>query len=430
MPTTALNVLLPGFARFIGAYIGTFSTTTNIAADTNVISTGLRSAGFTNDDVLNDTFIRILGTTNSGVVRRVNDYTGASGTVVVSGTNLTAEVASRDFELYRYDPTQIVDYLNDARLTAFPSVHRVIYDRSLTTAAGQKLYARPTTIQPFAVRQIWLEERINAKTFANNICQTLDVDMEASGTANWTASNVTISKEAETTAPDNFMVYAGSQSLKCVVALNQTATVFMAVPSPTNYDGEEINVGIWVYSRTASRVSAAVRFDSGSVTTGTAHSGGGWEYLTVSLSVGDVTSTIDVGVQISSGVAFTFYADELIATAGPSEQPRGPENVVYAWEEQGDNIRINQPVSGDRNFLVAGHGLLSSVSAGTDTIEINGDQLYVLYVCAAELFFQGDIDQLSEADLNAAQRRWKHYANRVERGFGQMAPLPLVRRVI
>ncbi len=50
----------------------------------------------------------------------------------------------------------------------------------------------------------------------------------------------------------------------------------MTVPSGTNYVGEEINVGIWVYSRTASRVSAAIQLDSSSVSVGSTHSGLGW----------------------------------------------------------------------------------------------------------------------------------------------------------
>ena len=52
MTTSTVNTILPEFADTIGAYVGSFSTTTTITTNTSVISTGLRNIGFTDDDVL------------------------------------------------------------------------------------------------------------------------------------------------------------------------------------------------------------------------------------------------------------------------------------------------------------------------------------------------------------------------------------------
>lgn len=429
MPTTTLNVMLPELARYLGAFIGSFATTTNIAANTSVISTALRDAGFDADDMLNDSFIRILGVANDGVVRRVSDYTGATGTITVTGTNLTAETAARTFELYRYDPLMLRDTLNDARQQAFPALHRRIVDRTQFSVARQTRYTRPTVILPLSVRQVWLEPRIAAKTFADNIAGTLDVDMEASGTADWTAANATISKEADTTSPDNFVVFADNQALKVVVNASAVAQVYLAVPNPTNYDGEEINVGVWVYSRTASRVSAAARFDSGAWTAGTAHSGAGWEYLSVSLAVGDIATSLHVGLQVSSGTAFTFYADELIAVAGPSEVPSPNSIPVPVWNEEGDFI-VFAPAVDRWAVLLIGMGLLSSVTVGADTMEIDGSAARLLYAYAAALWLQQDIDQVSDVDQTAALRRFTHFKNRIEEAVGAMSPMPLMRRAV
>ena len=89
MVTTTLNVMLPGFGRYLGAYIGTFSTTTDIAASTALVSTGL-TAFFENSDTLNDTFVRILGTANAGTVRSVLKHVGTTGALDLRGTVLSA----------------------------------------------------------------------------------------------------------------------------------------------------------------------------------------------------------------------------------------------------------------------------------------------------------------------------------------------------
>ena len=98
MATTTLDTMLPGFARYIGAYVGSFTTTTAIGATgslTVVISTELRDSGFTNDDALNDTFVRITSANNDETVRLVTDYTASSGTITVSGTDLTNDSSTQ-----------------------------------------------------------------------------------------------------------------------------------------------------------------------------------------------------------------------------------------------------------------------------------------------------------------------------------------------
>jgi len=435
MPTTTLDTMLPQFGRYIGAYLGSFTTTTAIGATgslTVVISTELKDFGFTSDDALNDTFIKITSANNDDTVRRVTDYTASSGTITISGTDLTSDSSTQaTFEIYRYDPDQLRDTLNDARLEVFPRLYKEINDRTLTLAGHQDKYARPTSIRQGFVRQIYEEPRIDAKSFANNIVSTLNCDFESSTIGDdWTASYITLAAEAETTSPDNWMVFSGTQSGKCTVTASQTATLLMTVPSGTNYVGEEINVGIWVYSRTASRVSAAIQLDSSSVSAGSTHSGGGWERLTHTLVADGVSSSIKVGVSVTSGTAFVFYADEIIATSGQSELPQPIGSPIMGWREETDNIVIHgHKTSADRQLRVRGMGLLSSVSSGSDTMELEYDQLRILYAHGAMLWFQQDIDQLDTADLNAAQIRYRHFRSLAEQGRGAMAPMPLFKGV-
>lgn len=429
--TSTVDTILPEYARRLGAYAGSFSTTTNITTNTSVVSTELTDRGFTADDILNDFFIRITSGENDNKIRRISDYTGSSGTITVTGTNLAAEDSAETFEIYRYDPNLLLDTLQSGAQSAFPSLYVEVNDRNITLGGSQQLYPRPTSIPPGYVRQISIEPRIDAKSHGNNIVGTLNCDFENSTiSTDWTASNITLAAEEETTGPDNFMVYAGTQSGKCTVGSSSVGTLLMTVPSGTNYVGEEINVGIWVYSRTASRVSAAIQLDSSSVSVGSTHSGLGWERLTHTLVADGVSSSIKVGVSATSGTAFVFYADEIVVTAGQSEIPRVPINKVFSWREEGSSIRIFEGVSQDRNLLVRGMGMLDFTqldTTGANTVELNQSQRRMLYNYAAMELFQGEIDTIDSTEQQEALNRFNHFRNRANERIGAMPPIAMVR---
>jgi hypothetical protein len=104
---------------------------------------------------------------------------------------------------------------------------------------------------------------------------------------------------------------------------------------------------------------------------------------------------------------------------------------VFIWREEADEIVVPVGITGDQNMLVAGHGLLSSVSSGSDTVEIDGQQLTYLYNIAAQLFFQQDIDQIQDDAQITSLRTFRHFNNRMgEEHIGMMSLLPLRRDVI
>ena len=430
--TSTVDTILPEYARRLGAYAGSFSTTTAITTNTSVVSTGLTDRGFTADDILNDFFIRITSGNNDNAIRRISDFTGSSGTITVTGTNLSADSSTgTTFEIYRYDPNLLLETLQSGAQSAFPSLYVEVNDRNITLGGSQQLYPRPTSIPPGYVRQISIEPRIDAKSHGNNIVGTLNCDFENSTiSTDWTASNITLAAEEETTGPDNFMVYAGTQSGKCTVGASSVGTLLMTVPSGTNYVGEEINVGIWVYSRTASRVSAAIQLDSSSVSVGSTHSGLGWERLTHTLVADGVSSSIKVGVSATSGTVFVFYADEIVVTAGQSEIPRVPINKIFSWREEGSSIRIFEGVSQDRNLLVRGMGMLDFTqldTTGANTVELNQSQRRMLYNYAAMELFQGEIDTIDSTEQQEALNRFNHFRNRANERIGAMPPIAMVR---
>ena len=437
MATTTLDTMLPQFGRYIGAFIGSFNTTTAIAANNFVVSTELTDSGFNNDDALIDTFIKITSANNDDTVRRVIDYAASSGTITVSGTALTSDSSTQaTFELYRYDPNQLRDTLNDARIEAFPRLYKHVEDRTLTLQGSQNRYARPTSVRQGFVRQIFQEPRYDAKTFENNIVGSLNCDFEtwtnSTTPADWVNSNFTsITQETETNSPDNWMVFDGSHSGQFQVAASSVNTALLTVPSGTNYKGEEINVGIWVYSKTASRVSAVIQIDGDAFSTGSTHTGNGWERLTHSTVATDLNTSIKVGLHVTSDSdAFVFYAVEIIATAGQSEIPISLGTPILVWREEVDNILIHGLRGSDNmNIRVRGMGFLSELSTGSSTMEIEGDQLRLLYATASKLWFQQDIDQLDDTEFQIAQRRFGHFRNMANASTGSMAPIALYKGV-
>ena len=433
--TTTLSAILPKLGRRVGAYIGSFTTTTAIAANTSVVSTELTDLGFTDDDVLNDSFIKITSGNNLNEVRLVSDYTASSGTITVTGTALTSDSSTQaTFEIYRYDPDQLRDAINDAANQAFPALFKRIDDRTHTVAPGQARYERASSIEPGYIRQVYIVPKIESKTFAENIINDQNCDMEASSSAltNWTDSaNITAAVEADTTSPNNFMVYRGQRSAKLTCAASSTGTFTLSVTDPTNYESEELNFSIWVYSKYADLVSPMVQIDSDSVVTGTAHSGNGWQRLTVSTTSSNVGSTIKVGLNFASnGSIYTVYADEAILTSGPSEIPKGFESVIFDWTEEGDYLTFLTAPPSHYNLHVVGCGALETLTAGADTITLEPHRVNLLLDYAALTFFEGELDQTSAEDQNAILRQITHYRNKTQNGRGEMVAPSLKKNLL
>jgi hypothetical protein len=93
------------------------------------------------------------------------------------------------------------------------------------------------------------------------------------------------------------------------------------------------------------------------------------------------------------------------------------------WREEGDDLYIPYTIPASKQIVVEGMGLLSSVSSGTDTVEIGGTQLQRLYAYAATEFFQGDVDQLDDAEQQSALRKLTRFRNRIDSGQGMMASI-------
>lgn len=376
----------PEITRELG-YVSA-ATTTNIGANTSVVSTQL-SALYPNDDYFNGWFIRIgldsdgSTSSNNTVVRRITDYAGSTGTLTVAGANLTAEDEAVDFELFRFNPTTVRLHLNRARQNLFPHIAIIRDYRTLVTGQRQTTYTLPSTLRHGAL-QVYTKRRQSANSYAENLFTDPGFENWTNATtpADWTnTSHTSVNQEQQTTSPKNFMVLDGANSARLVAAASTLGTLLQTVTPSVATQSVECNVSIWVYCLTGSRVS--VRIGSSD---GTAHTGTGWEQIVQTANLGETATNFSAGLVVSAGAAISYYGDEAIATLGPSE-------VLDEGWEQVMNWRWIPPSAGASNggllehihlpeltmLRVLSRDLLSSVTNDTDTLEIDADELLPLY---------------------------------------------------
>ena len=161
--------------------------------------------------------------------------------------------------------------------------------------------------------------------------------------------------------------------------------------------------------------------------TGDSHTGNGWERLKVVTDANNIGTSIKTGLQISSGTAFTCYADEAIATSGREEMPRAGRIAVRNWREEDTKIRITEPIPEDHNLMIVGMGMLDFANLSSSAQEINQNTRRLLYNVAASILYQGEIDTVDATEQQQALNRFNHFRNRTNEMMGGMTPMAMIR---
>lgn len=399
MPSLAFSVLRPDFARSIGFY-EEFTTTTNITTTTSVVSTALRDLGYTNDDPLIGRWIYIKGSNNDRLSRLINDYTGSSGTIAIRGETLASESGSTNCELMPYSPARLKTILNDAREEAFPHLFLPVENETLVTGFSPlRKFTLPSAVFIGAPTMVQIGRIIDPQGYADNIISDLDPGFESPTGSDHTATSITVTEESETTSPRNYMVLTGSNSAKCVAVLNTAGTYYQRFTNSGNFDGEELNLFVWAYSRTSGRISASI--DSGSQSDGSTHGGTGWEKMRHTEILGD-PSTVDVGVAVTSGAVFPFYVDSCVVIAGPSEiAERIYDTIPRTWYNYYRPLSTNTDgtlefladLPAQRSLRIHGKYYLSSVDAEANTMELDDQQANLLYAYGRKILYEEEYNK-------------------------------------
>jgi hypothetical protein len=408
MATSTLQVMRREFAHYLGyaEIVGkdglAWSTTTNIAASALLISTELRDYGFDDigdagvgDDVFENHWAIILGTNNAEVVRRLKSYDASAGQLTVTGTNLSSESGTKDFEIHKYSPALLREALNTARLRVHPLLY-VPVTRYAFTAVNQARYEVPTALigKPTA---IYLQDGVGSD-YANNLLSNPGFETFAgSAFTSWTATTLDIAEETITTSPTNYAVLRDGTSARCTSRTGSVGTLLQNISSPGTHSGQRISLSIWVYCLTSAKVRTQIDINAvshtGTTADGGEHGGTGWELLTHYEDSLVTLTTLRLGVRVDSDATDNteFYVDEAIGLAGPVKEPDEIGEKLLRWDYepvmQGSTL-VNEVVF-DYNMpdmhrlIFKGRGYLSSVSAETDTMEISQPQTELLYAYAA-----------------------------------------------
>lgn len=441
MPTTTWAVAAVDLMRPLGLVEA--ATTTNITTSAVVVSTSLAD-DYPVNDTFNGWYCEILNdadgstSTNLGTVRRVTDYVGSSGTITIAGANFSAEDESVNFKLTRFHPNRVQEHFNRARQhPELRFIAAIVRDIETTlTGQNQVSYTLPTTIRekPIAV---YKRRRLEATELAENEITDPSFEDWSSATAlsSWTLSGTgaSVNQEEETSSPKNYQVLAGGNSARVLSNSSDETTLLQTVTPSVGTQRVEANFSVWVYNiQTALSVTARC-----AGTDSSAHGGTGWEKLTVAVSVAEAT-TVAVGVAVATGTAFSIYVDEAILVLGQSELIEAPWEPVLRWDwtppasgaATGGTLDFSYRLDEKVQLRILARDMLSSVSALTDTIELDGMRLEALYDKTRELICEqaaitGPIDQ--REFWIGLQRHWNTKFQQDTAGLLPSTPNPKVK---
>lgn len=417
MPAETLTgeELLAGFSKFIGDYWQ--STTTATGTSTTLVDNTLGRWG---DNALVDRFIRRTATEE--VRRAIVPFTRATGELTVQPAFSTSVGSGITYQLHRYDPVEKWRALDTARLAVLPWLFKEVRDDTVTADGRNDEFPIPAAVD-WGPELCYIETPLDVGADWNLIT---DADARGKEASNWTASNVTVSTYAKTSA-DALIPKHEDTCLKLVTTGTWTYTLTVS-----NFDGitaasaagRHVEYGMWVYSLSTSPALKLLT-DAGTLATGTAHQGKGWELLRVEGDVAADNATT-LSVQLAGSGTLTLYRENAFFVFGQLPNPFDEDHPLRVERDETiQRFRLpGIPLRG-RQIRLIGKAPLSALGTSGQaaaTMELNERSAQILYAAAAEELFGLELlsspamkDVLSRIAVvkdkrKAFQKEWKHRA--------------------
>ncbi len=430
MPTTTWEQMRQDIVRPFGLVTGT--TTTNVAANTSLIDTGLTDLYSTND-YFNDNWFAIVTSNNrDGQYRRITDY-DSNGTLTVSKAwGAGTDGANSTYELMTVHPDSVQRAYNRARQIVWPHIGIVRDVETVVTGQRQFTYTIPSTIR--RVNRVYLGQRYEAQNDAENLLLNGGFEDWTNATTadNWSVTgsgSPSVNQEEQTTSPTNYAVLSGNNSARLVVpGSSGTATTLVQTFNSASSDytavateGMTANLSAWVYCNTSGRVSLTIDGDVQSDT----HGGTGWELLTGSNNLDATDTSTVVGISVTSGAAIPVFVDEINLTIGQSSVLDRPYTPITNWDvlppvagaSNGGVLRFTGQLPIQHRIRIVGSDILSSVNADDSTVEVDGDLLEPLYNKVRQLIAdERAMGNMESYWYTLARQYESEYNNAVETG--------------
>ena len=369
--TTTLATLEQRLCEAHGDWLSV-STTTNITTNNYIFSTTLNQYDKAQDDFFNNWWVYIDGVTNAGVIRKIKDYTTATGRIEVYGAALVAETAARTIRVSRYSETDQLNTINRAIEQIYPSVKIPLDDLTLLTG----------NILPDGHFEWW------TSATALKFYSTSSVTLAQTTTAGYyRGPRGTTSAKATASAAGGYF-YINSDSYPRLLDLMDKTVDFYcwAYPEVAN------NASIQIYTKQADGTEQADLISS------TTNPAGEFTRLELeSQNLNDDLVEVEIRFKIATDTKYVYFDDaqlngislqeyllpedfqngqiETVFIGGDDEKIH---SVFYPSDETGNFITIhdgtyrylrldNIPLSGQRIRLI-GSKPLETLSAQTDTI--------------------------------------------------------------
>jgi hypothetical protein len=388
----------------------TFTTTgAGNSAATTVVSTQLAKYG---DGRLLGRHVRLTATPFT--TRRCSANVQSTGTLTV-GEAFAAQVASSvGFQLHKYEPAKVFRALDAARLEVMDSAFKIVLDDTITADGLMHPFDVPTAIEQ-GPHLVFFETPM-----ACNVSWNFLASPELAATTYWTAASLTASTVAYSQYDLLIPKYTDLNATKLVATLNQAGTYRQTVANMTNgitaakAAGRKVTMAMWVYCTLASRITLSILTDAGTLATGTAHQGKGWELIFVEGTVaGDNATVLTASLNVSSGAALTAYAQRAWMYFGEKERVvDGHFNMEHPVRARMDDTQrhflLDETPPRGTQLRVQGKAPLTALGTtvttqSTNTMEVDEKSALIVAAKAVEILL-GD-GMIATDDVGAIQAK-------------------------
>ena len=406
--TTAVSVLEERLSEAIGDFLEV-TVTTAINADNLIVSTSLTSYDGGRDDYFIDWWVYITDKANAGVLRQVSDYATATGTLTVRGAVLGDDSTNlATIRLHRYNRDLFINAFNDAAREVFPTLHQQFDIIELVTGnilpnSHFRDWAAATAPDKYAMQDanITATASTTAGTYRGG-----GKSMKALAGASGAGKYVLISSD---TYPQLLDLMGKTVSFYCwalpeaandafieIYTLQADTTVQTLTSTTSNPIGEFTLLKLEDQTLNDDLVLIEFRFK---VTTASKY-----VYYDHARVVGVDQKEYLLPTDIKNGrlasvqVQTSGYSDRVCDDLRPTNW-----DTIYDWDivDDGTNkfLRFGQSQLQERLIRLRGYAPLSTVSAYTDTIEIDGEKLNLFIAYAKYKLYQAIEGPVAASDI-------------------------------
>lgn len=387
MPLTG-GQLLVGLSKFVADYFASTATSSGGTDGSTLVDTSLGRFG---TDELRGMYLRPTSGNSENVIRRIIEFSPATGTCEVRPAFPTQILSGTTYELHRYDPARKYESLDEARYRVYPFLAKHVYYDEVTGDGRTSEFTIPSSIRK-GPAFVFQENPLTVGDQWNFLSQN-----EGSSLDGWTAVGF-VPSLYQRTDRDLLIPKYNEQCTRLDLPASTAGSYTQAVDAMRDIEaadaaGRKMSLGVWVYCTTAGRVYVQIEDDDGTVDSAF-HNGNGWQLLTVEKVIDPAnTTTLSASIQGDSGSALSIFWNRAWFYYGTKERVTDiyDHPVQFRVLRDGTNQSIELPFTPLRGYQLqfVGRDVISPLNGSSSaTTEIDEAGAELLYAYAAQTLFE------------------------------------------